>query len=114
MLNAAPRCGRTVNEMLLQSHEGVVRLFPNWPKKLDARFGTLRAAGAFLVSAELKGGEISHVKITSEKGRDCTIANPWPSHQVRVIRNGNASETVEGDKFIIKTQPGEILSLQCR
>ena len=28
-----------VNEMLLQSHEGVIRFFPCWPKDLDARFG---------------------------------------------------------------------------
>jgi hypothetical protein len=57
-----------LNEMLLESHEGVLRLFPCWPKDQDARFGTLRACGAFLVSAELKGGSIGGVKIASEKG----------------------------------------------
>ena len=33
-----------IQEMLLQSHEGVLRLFPCWPHEMDARFGTLRAA----------------------------------------------------------------------
>jgi alpha-L-fucosidase 2 len=68
--------------MLMQSHEGVIRLFPCWPKDQDARFGTLRAVGSFLVSAELKGGVISGVKITSEKGGDCVIVNPWPGRIV--------------------------------
>lgn len=68
-----------INEMLLQSHEGVLRFFPCWPKDQDARFGNLRAVGAFLVSAELKDGVVDGVKIVSEKGRDCTVQSPWPS-----------------------------------
>ena len=84
--NVSPALG--VTEMLLQSHDGVIRLFPCWPKDQDARFGTLRAVGAFLVSAELKNGEIRGVTILSEKGRDCTIQNPWPGKSVRLVRNG--------------------------
>ena len=41
-----------VDEMLMQSHEGVIRVFPVWPKEMPARFGNLRAYGAFLVSGE--------------------------------------------------------------
>jgi hypothetical protein len=79
-----------VTEMLLQSPEGVIRFFPCWSRDCgNARFGTLRANGAFLVSAELKGGVVSGVKITSEKGCDSTIQNPWPDKTVRVIPNGN-------------------------
>jgi len=55
-----------INEMLLRSHDGVMRLFPCWPREMDATFGTLRAVGAFLVSAELKNGLISSVSISSE------------------------------------------------
>ena len=70
-----------IQEMLMQSHEGVIRFFPCWPMDQDARFGTLRARGAFLVSAELKDGVVRGVKIVSEKGRDCTVLNPWPGKQ---------------------------------
>ena len=101
----------TVNEMLLQSHEGVLRLFPVWPKDQNARFGTLRARGAFLVSAELKNGVVTGVKITSEKGRDCAIVNPWPDKKVRVIRNGRKAETVGSDRFVVKTAVAEIIEL---
>jgi hypothetical protein len=99
-----------INEMLMQSHEGVIRFFPCWPKNLDARFGTLRAVGAFLVSAELKSGEVSGVKILSEKGRDCTVQNPWPGRRVSIA----GRETVDGERFTFRTKPGEVVVLQPR
>lgn len=100
-----------IQEMLLQSHEGVLRLFPCWPRELDARFGTLRARGAFLVSAELKGGVAGDVKILSEKGRDCVVQNPWPGKSVAVVRNGAKAETLDGERWSLKTKPGEVLVL---
>ncbi len=44
-----------INECMMQSYNGTIRLFPNWPMDKDAEFQDLRAAGAFLVSASLKG-----------------------------------------------------------
>jgi len=100
-----------INEMLLQSHEGVIRLFPCWPRKMDARFGTLRAAGAFLVSAELKSGVISGVRIISEKGRGCSVVNPWPGRTVQIVRNGKNAETVSGERIVIDTSVNETLEI---
>ncbi len=62
--------------------EGVLRLFPAWPKDRDARFGNLRTHGAFLVSGELKDGKVQYVSITNERGRDCVVQNPWPGKDV--------------------------------
>ena len=59
----------TINEMLLQSYEGIVRIFPNWSHAKDASFDKLRAYGAFVVSSSLKNGTIEFVKLISEKGR---------------------------------------------
>jgi hypothetical protein len=101
-----------VNEMLMQSHDGVLRLFPCWPKRLDARFGTLRARGAFLVSAGMKGGTIGPVRLTSEKGRPCTMVNPWPGRQMRLIRNGTPAEALQGDRVTFATTRGETLELR--
>jgi hypothetical protein len=100
-----------VTEMLLQSHEGVIRLFPCWPRDQNARFGTLRANGAFLVSAEIKGTIVSGVKITSEQGGDCTIANAWPDQTVQVVRNGKTAEAVTGTRFTLKTTSQETIEL---
>lgn len=63
----------TINEMLMQSHEGIIRVFPCWNKKDDASFENLRADGAFLVSSELKKGKIISLKIKSLAGRKCVV-----------------------------------------
>ena len=114
----------TIQEMLMQGYDGTLRLFPNWPKNQDARFGTLRARGAFLVSAELKKGEVCGVCILSEKGRDLTVQNPWPGKKVCVTRNGKveaasrrlANLDKSGEtplpRFTIKTAVNETLELK--
>ena len=97
-----------IQEMLMQSHEGVIRFFPVWPKDQDAAFGTLRARGAFLVSADLKNGVVSGVRITSEKGRPCTLQNPWPGRKVMLA----GRESLSGDRISFPTRPGETLELK--
>ncbi|MFC1738530.1 glycoside hydrolase family 95-like protein [Planctomycetota bacterium] len=100
-----------LNEMLLQSHEKVLRLFPVWPKDKDAHFGRLRAVGAFLVSSGYMDGQVQYAIIESEKGRDCTVLNPWPGKAVALYRNGSKAETLKGDRFTFKTKNGENISL---
>ena len=63
----------TINEMLMQSYEGVIRLFPCWNKKDDASFENLRADGAFLVCARLENEAVSSLTIKSLRGRRCTV-----------------------------------------
>jgi hypothetical protein len=101
----------TINEMLLQSHEGVMRLFPVWPRNRDASFGRLRTVGAVLVSAELRQGEVTSLVIESEKGRECVLQNPWPGRAVRLSRNGRPSETLTGNPLRIRTAAGERLAI---
>ena len=103
----------TINEMLVMSCDGVIRVFYNWPRNRDAAFDTLRARGAFLVSSSLIDGEITHVSIHSEKGRPCRVANPWPGKAVLIARNGseNYPENRHGDILNISTTPGESLVL---
>jgi len=108
--NVSPALG--VTEMLLQSHEGVIRFFPCWPKDQDARFGILRARGAFLVSAELKGGIVTGVKIISEKGGDCVVQNPWSDRKIRVFRKDQPAESVSGPRFTLKRAVGETFELK--
>ena len=64
-----------INAMLLQSQEGFLRLFPCWHHP-EGKFVTIRAAGAFLVSALKKDGVCQPITIVSEKGRPCSILNP--------------------------------------
>ncbi len=100
-----------IQEMLMQSHEGVIRFFPCWPTNLDARFGTLRAYGAFLVSAQQHNGVVAGVDIFSEQGQPCTIQNPWPGLPVAVTRNGLLGEVVSGTRFTLTNAPNDTLDL---
>ena len=102
----------TINEMLLQSHQGVIRLFADWPKDKDARFDKLRAYGAFLFSAELKAGAVQNVRMVSERGQPCTLRNPWPGKKVRLVRNGKLGEELAGDIVKFTTGTGETFELR--
>jgi alpha-L-fucosidase 2 len=66
-----------VNECLLQSYSGTLRLFPNWPLTKAAEFHTLRAVGGFLVSASCADGTVQWVRIVSEAGRLLRLMSPW-------------------------------------
>ena len=71
-----------IHSLMLQSHEGVLRFFPRWPTgpAYAASFTTLRANGAFLVSAKWDGtAVVPPVLLESEAGATCTIQNPFNS-----------------------------------
>lgn len=102
----------TINEMLLQTHEGVMRVFPVWPREKPARFGRLRTHGAILVSSELRDGEVKSLVLESEKGRECVLQNPWPGRELVFERNGVDAEKRTGERIRFKTGVGERLSLR--
>ena len=96
----------TINEMMCMGHQGIVRLFPGWPKDKDASFHQIRVEGAFLVSSEINGGTIGEVTLLSEKGRDLTMLNPWPGRSVRITTPDRGTISAQGDTIRIKTVPG--------
>jgi len=99
-----------INECMLQSYTGELRLFPNWSQANgNARFQTLRAVGAFLVSVEYKEGKVRWVHITSEVGQRLRIINPWRSSVV-VSRSG-VRQRVQGEHIELPTHVGETLEL---
>jgi alpha-L-fucosidase 2 len=75
-----------INECLLQSYSGLIRLFPNTQNLGSARFHKLRAAGAFLVSAAWDTRRVGPVEILSERGNIAKVANPWGNSKVTVLR----------------------------
>ncbi len=99
----------TINEMLCMGHQGVLRFFPVWPKNRPARFANLRAEGAFLCAGALDERVVQYVHILSERGRDCTLANPWPGKAVTLYRDGKQGETLEGARFTFRTKAGELI-----
>lgn len=75
-----------LQEMLLQSHAGVIRVFPAIPASWkNTSFKDLRAEGAFLVSAVQENGRVSRIEIRAEKEGTCRLADP--EHPGKVIEN---------------------------
>ena len=71
-------CAAAIQEMLQQSHTGIIRVFPALPVTWqNASFRNLRAMGAFLVSATYRNGETESIHITSEKGGLLRVFNPF-------------------------------------
>ncbi|MCM0246233.1 glycosyl hydrolase family 95 catalytic domain-containing protein [Bacteroides fragilis] len=96
-----------IQEMLLQSHTGTIRIFPALPKEWkDVSFEGLRAMGAFLVYAQMEGGEITRVRIYSEKGGMLKIARPG-------TLKPDKNYTLSGPDILnIDTQAGEWIELK--
>lgn len=84
-----------IQEMLLQSHTGVVHVFPAIPESWqNVSFENLRATGAFLVSAVREDGKVTKLRVYSEKGEPLTILSP-----------------IDGKMLRYETKPGEWIEI---
>jgi hypothetical protein len=100
-----------INNMLLQSHDGVIRIFPNWDKAVDAQFKRLRAVGAFLVEARYRaeGQVVSSIRILSEKGNSCVLQSPFDGASFTVTRADNQQPVAivqSEDEYTFQTVAG--------
>ena len=85
-----------INDLLLQTHGGRMRFFPAWNATVlgAASFTTLRAYGAFLVSATVDtSGTVGPVSIESELGGDVVFESTWSGSAPKVISSGTAIRT---------------------
>jgi alpha-L-fucosidase 2 len=105
-LEGGPVLQLAVNEMLLQSYSGTIRVFPAVPDDWEGRF-RLHAVGRFVVSAARVGGDTEYVVIESKNGKPCRIANPWPGRSGYLYRQDDSwsrIEKLEGDTWAFTTQ----------
>lgn len=90
-----------IHEMLLQSHEGYVEVFPAIPAGWNqVSFQQLRAEGAFLVSARKENGVPTEVTIRAEKDGLLRIKLPFRTW----VERGFSRESA-------RTAPGGILEV---
>ncbi len=104
-----------INECLLQSYTGALRLAPNWPASAGrAEFRSLRAVGGFLVSAAIADGAVEWIEVVSEVGAPLQVINPWKAAGVRCV-TASGECILSGDVLQIETQPGAVIVLTaCR
>ena len=108
-----------VNEALLQSHGGMIRVFPGLPVGKPAAFANLRAEGGVLVSSQTDGHRVTRVVLRPTVPTHVQLANPWVSTKssIRLRRNRRTvtlpatarfdlGEVVAGEEIILEPQPG--------
>jgi hypothetical protein len=100
-------CASGIQEMLLQSQNDIVRVFPSIPSSWkNVSFRNLRARGAFLISATKKDGKIAEIRIFPEEGGRLFIQNPFKIKKLRVTGTNGAVKICSG-VFEIKTLKGQ-------
>ena len=103
-----------LNECMMQSYTGTIRLFANTRNLGPARFQNLRAAGAFLVNASFDGRSVSQVSLLSEKGKTVRLANPWKGKSARIMRQRDGRRIPvreENGILLFATDAGEAYSI---
>jgi len=101
----------SIDYLLLQSWGGVIRIFPAPPQRWkEMTFDNFRTEGAFLVSAAMRNGMVSGVKIHSEAGKTCVLQNPWPGRELTVTDGfGQTVKTMRaGKNFTFATATGGV------
>ncbi len=95
-----------INELLLQSVDNKIRVFPAWPKDQDAAFARLRTQGGFIVSAEFRDGRVASATVESVADRQLQLLSPWKAMSC----NGKQTPIGPDGLVTLETEPGQILS----
>src|SRR5688572_25058525 len=99
-----------IHELLLQTRNGRIEIFPavpgNWK---DISFKTLRAEGAFLVSANREGGVVSEVSVKAEQGGRLELKLPFKTF---FITNLQKRYKVENNILEVEMKKGETIIIK--
>ena len=101
-----------ISELLLQSVDGIIRVFPAWPEEKDAEFRNLRAEGGFLVSAAQKDSVITGISVAATVGGKFRFVSPWQKVLVKIQGKNDTLEIEKDDKGVLTfetTAGGEYL-----
>jgi alpha-L-fucosidase 2 len=99
-----------VQELLLQSQNDIVQVFPAVPQSWkNISFTNLRAQGAFLISAKKENGKIADVKIFSEKGGILKMKLPFLNFNLQGLKR---AYTVDNNMLTYFMQPKEEIILK--
>jgi len=92
-----------LQEMLLQSFDNVVRVFPNWDLNTRVEFTGLRAYGAFIVDGKAGNGTFE-ARIVSEKGRPLSV---YTKEEGYVLCFGDVGLPIGTEVLTVETTPGQ-------
>ena len=89
-----------MHEMLLQSYDDLIRVFPAVPDGFKGAF-TLLASGGFLVSSEYENDQVRYIALLSQHGGDAQVKIPWDGNEV--LLNGQRVSCSDA-KLTVSTQ----------
>jgi len=98
-----------MNESLLQSYDGKIRVFPAFPDNKTGRF-TLHARGGFIVSSEISAGVVQWISIKSLLGNLCNLVLPWEKGVVQSNLQ-KTNQKISRDFAEIKTKANEVIMI---
>jgi alpha-L-fucosidase 2 len=98
-----------MNESLLQSYDGLIRVFPAFPDDKPGRF-TLHAQGGFIISSEKSGSGVEWICIKSLSGNNCRIELPWNGAVSKSETTGRIRK-ISGKLSEFRTIKGEVVLL---
>lgn len=105
----------SLQEALVQSYEGVVRVGAAWVDDWDVD-GTVALPGAHRVSTQIRGGVPVYVGIEAGSDETLRIANPWPGEPVRVVpgdaTGGALVPSTTADEIELDVREGESYVLE--
>lgn len=98
-----------LNEMMLQSHGGVLRFFPVFDPYLTAEFHQLRARGGFTVSGGVEYGYVAWAEIVASVETDCRVRLFGPAALLRLEEKATRRPvacTVDGTELVFTARAG--------
>jgi alpha-L-fucosidase 2 len=99
-----------VHELLLQCRNGRIEVFPAIPEKWkDVSFNTLRAEGAFLVSASREAGVVTEASIKAEQGGRLEFKLPFKTF---FITNLQKKYVVTKGVLAVDMKKGETITIK--
>lgn len=85
-----------IAEMLLQSHEGVIRVLPSIPDEwTSGAFSGLCARGGFIIDAEWTDGAVTALCVRAKNGGECSVTFPTKDGVSAARLSNNAGERVK-------------------
>jgi len=101
-----------MTETLLQSHNGIIRVFPGWPSDRNAQFVNLVAEGGFTVSSRFIDGTVQFIKIGQQRyegnhvATSVHIKSPWTG-KVQKHNLPDNGELVIGRRGVQSSAPAQ-------
>ena len=98
-----------VDEMLLQSFQNDIKVFPDWPSEHQRE--VRRPPRVRRLPDLQRAGEqaVQYVRVVSQTGGNFAFTNPWPNQTLVLYRNGTAVGTLSGSRITVTTSVNDTL-----